>query len=242
MASKNQIKFVQSLHRKKYRQRYSQFIVEGEKSVNEVLNSSWRIDSIFATEQWLYNQDITPNIQQVICSQTDLERMAFFKSASPVLAVVNLPDNVLYKPEENWTLLLDGIADPGNLGTIIRIADWYGIKQVICSPNTVDVYNPKCISSTMGSFVRVEVLYTELAPIIRQTKHPVLFTLMHGADVRTQHLSSGLIVIGSEANGISQSLLELPHTAITIPKKGNAESLNAAVATGIICERLIPQL
>lgn len=241
MVTKNEIKFVQSLHRKKYRQKYSQFIVEGTKSVVELINSSYQVNHIYASKEWLNEHvDQLKSIKQTEASLADLERLSFFKSASPVVAVAEMPQEEIPATSDQWILALDGISDPGNLGTIIRIADWYGIKHIICSDDTVDQFNPKTISSTMGSFTRVMFHYTDLKEYIQQTNQEVYFTLMQGADVKTINPKQpGIIVIGSEANGISDEVLQLPHTAVTIPKNGQAESLNAAVATGIICDRLI---
>ena len=180
LVTKNQIKFVQSLHRKKYRQKYSQFMVEGEKSVVELIHSNFIIDSIYATSDWINeHQDITKDIPLFESSKTDLERMSFFKSASPVIAVANQAINQI-RQKSDWELILDDIKDPGNLGTIVRIADWYGIKNIYCSEETVDVYNPKTISSSMGSFSRVQVIYGDLKHQIQESTKPIYYTLMDG--------------------------------------------------------------
>ena len=137
-------------------------------------------------------------------------------------------------------ICLDDIKDPGNLGTIIRIADWYGITKIYASMETVDLFNPKTISSTMGSFTRVQVQYVDLVDILKQSNKPLLYTLMQGDSIYdVSKRTEGMIVIGSEANGISDGLLELAHQSITIPRTGGAESLNAAVATAIVCDRLL---
>ncbi len=216
-------------------------MVEGEKSVLELVNSSLKTVEIFAREEWLKTHN--SELNGITChsaSQADLERMSFFKSPSPVIAVAEQRTIVESEPTSKWIIALDGINDPGNLGTIIRIADWYGIDQVWCSNNTVDVYNPKVISSTMGSFTRVTVIYDELHERLAQPNQRLFFTLMAGESV--SNISSepgGIIVIGSEANGISDKVLALHHEAITIPRLGEAESLNAGVATAIICDRLV---
>ncbi|MFT5723192.1 MAG: TrmH family RNA methyltransferase [Bacteroidia bacterium] len=240
MVTKNQIKFVQSLHRKKYRQKYSQFIVEGVKSVDELIHSDYSIEAIYATSDWINEQDVT-SIDHMLVegSKNDLERMSFFKSAAPVLAVVNQKTKTNID-SSGWVLCLDGINDPGNLGTIIRVADWYGIKSLVCSENTVDLYNPKTISSSMGSFTRVNVQHTNLETYLQNIDKPLFYTLLEGDSIYTQPKSeTGIIVIGGEANGITQALLQLKHTGLTIPKLGGAESLNAGVAAAIICDRLL---
>lgn len=240
LVTKNQIKFVQSLHRKKYRQKYSQFMVEGEKSIDELIHSTYEIDSIFASSDWIdRHASLIGQVDLYESSATDLERMSFFKSASPVIAVVNHPNNHTSETSP-WELVLDDIKDPGNLGTILRIADWYGITSVICSEETVDVYNPKTIASTMGSFTRVKIQYTDIHEYLTKAHKTCYFTLMSGQPVYDiSKKAEGIIVIGSEANGISDKLLTISHEAITIPRTGEAESLNAAVATAIICDRLL---
>lgn len=240
LVTKNQIKFVQSLHRKKYRQKYGQFIVEGVKSVDELIHSSYKIDTIYALPDWINEHNANTDALNIVeAGKTDLERMSYFKSASPVIAVANqyASNTVL---ESAWAICLDDIKDPGNLGTIIRIADWYGIKQIFASHETVDVYNPKTITSAMGSFTRVMVTYTDLLEVFKQTDKPIFFTQMAGESIYDlpKH-NAGLIVIGNEANGISSGLSSIGHIDITIPKTGEAESLNAAVATAIVCDRLL---
>jgi TrmH family RNA methyltransferase len=239
VVTKNEIKFVQSLHRKKYRQKYGQFIVEGTKSVLELIHSNFVIENVYATAAWINEYESGINIDITEASTSDLDRMSFFKTPSPVLAVCNFARPKLNETD-NWIIALDGINDPGNLGTIIRIADWYGIAQIWCSEDTVDLYNPKTISSTMGSFTRVEVVYTNLESALEGTSRTKYFALMDGESVYSLNdVQPGILVIGSEANGIRQDLLENNHTAVTIPRRGNAESLNAGVATAILVDRLI---
>ena len=240
LVTKNQIKFVQSLHRKKYRQKYSQFIVEGVKSVDELIHSAYKIDTIYALPDWINEHNTNTNALNVVqASKTDLERMSYFKTASPVIAVAN-NHSVDSISDSAWVLCLDDIKDPGNLGTIIRIADWYGITSIYASLETVDLYNPKTIASTMGSFTRVHVTYANLLEICESSKKQVFFTQMAGESIYTlpKH-KEGIIVVGNEANGISDALLSTKHIDITIPKTGGAESLNAGVATAIVCDRLL---
>jgi RNA methyltransferase, TrmH family len=240
VVTKNQIKFVQSLHRKKYRQKYGQFMVEGEKSVEELIHSNYEITAIYGSPDWI-NEHNFKSFETIVAeaSKDDLERMSFFKTASPVIAVAN-QKNERNTITSEWSICVDDIKDPGNLGAIIRIADWYGISTVYCSEETVDLYNPKTISSTMGSFTRVECIYGSLKDVINSSNKPAYFALMNGDSIDDYgNAAPGLIVIGGEANGISDGLMTLNHKAITIPKKGGAESLNAAIATGIICDRLV---
>lgn len=215
-------------------------MVEGEKSVVELIHSDYKVEAIFASADWVAgNQSLLTDLAVFEGTNTDLERMSFFKSASPVIAVAYQPTTVS-SSSSDWALVLDDIKDPGNLGTIIRIADWYGINSIYCSEETVDVYNPKTISSSMGSFARVNIVYDDIIQVIKNANKKVFYTLMEGEslyDIPKQ--SSGLIVIGGEANGISTKLLGLEHTAVTIPRTGLAESLNAGVATAIVCDRLL---
>lgn len=216
-------------------------MVEGEKSVLELLNSRYEIVEINASSEWLNgHRHLLGETKFEEASRADLERMSFFKTPSPVIALakqihVSTPDY-----SKKWLLALDGISDPGNLGTIIRIADWYGIDQILCSTDTVDLYNPKTISSTMGSFTRINVSYVNLPNELSHSGKVLWFALMDGESLTSvQTPEGGILVIGNEANGISEALLACSHRAITIPRIGEAESLNAAVATGILCERLV---
>jgi TrmH family RNA methyltransferase len=244
LVSKNRIKFIQSLHNKKYRQKYGQFVVEGEKSVCEVINSAYRVDELFIQvgyEVPTALSDFGGTISFV--SQTDLDRMSTFKNSSPMLAVVNVLELIegCNLNKNSWYLACDDISDPGNLGTIIRIADWYGIKTVLCSANTVELYNPKTISSTMGSFTRCDVRVVDLSITLAESNLPVYLTQMDGEDLhQLTQMEPGIIVIGNEANGISQDVLDASKNkrSISIPRFGGAESLNAAVACGIVCDRL----
>lgn len=154
------------------------------------------------------------------------------------MAIVQIPvyDKL---PRAGWVIALDGINDPGNLGTIIRIADWYGVTGIVCSQDTVDQFNPKAITSTMGSFVRVQVHYTDLQKYLKNSKLQVFACVMDGESVYSVKAGEGVLLIGSESHGIRDDVKELATVKITIPAKGKAESLNAAVATGIVCDRLI---
>ena len=242
MISKNRIKFIQSLHKKKYRQRYGQFTVEGTKSVVELIHSPLQIDEILASPDWLnQNKSILHGLLVTEANNQDLSRISFFATSSPVLAIAKIPDtNAFSALKGEWSLALDGINDPGNLGSIIRIADWYGIKQLALSDNTVDVYNPKVISASMGSFTRCSFSVVKLETTFSEIDVPIYYCLMKGNTLHNYGKAEpGLIVIGSESHGIRENLLNLTHVPITINRIGDAESLNAAIATGIVCDRLI---
>ena len=209
--------------------------------MRELIHSDFDIEVIYASDKWLLdNQDVLEGQQIEQAEKKDLERMSYFKSASPVVALAHQKKNVLPDYSLNWQLALDGINDPGNLGTIIRIADWYGIKQILCSSTTVDLYNPKTISSTMGSFGRVDLIYGNLEELLDASGKPLYYALMQGQSVVSMDRpTEGVIVIGSEAHGISEGMMSLDHQAITIPRVGTAESLNAGIATAIVCDRFI---
>jgi len=240
MLSKNEVKFIQSLCHKKQRQQEGLFIAEGVKLVEEIIQSDYRVKKIFSTEKWQTESGAYKSITTLI-SDDELAQISSLQTPNQVLAIVyQSTQTELPQLEGKLTLILDGIQDPGNLGTIIRIADWFGIHQIVCSHNTVELYNPKVIQGTMGSFLRVEVLYENLGLILKNSKVPVYGALLNGENVYSvKKPMEGIILIGNEGQGISQGLLPLITNPITIPKIGGAESLNAAVATGIILSHLI---
>jgi len=234
MLSRSESKYIQTLSHKKQRDAEGLFVVEGPKLVEEVLNSNLNIKKIYALQSWANaNQNIE---NTVIVDEYELQKISNLQTANEVLMVVEMPEeNKLLKFENTITLALDGIQDPGNFGTIIRIADWFGIKQIICSEDCVELYNPKVIQSTMGSFIRVNVFYTKLDECIAAAKVPVYGALLNGNDVtKIDKPQQGILVIGNESKGIRQSILPHINNAISIQRIGGAESLNAAVATGII--------
>ncbi len=212
-------------------------MVEGLKSVNELAQSEWPVETILCTPAFLerYGEQIDFAIDLI--SSDDFSAISHLANPQEILAIahIHIPD-VLVSP---WQIALDGINDPGNLGTIIRIADWYGINTIYASENTVEFYNSKVIQSTMGSFLRVRVLEGSLTELLAGKN--VYATLLNGENIRTlPKVTEGVLLIGNEANGIdSHTLQSLPHTAITIPGNGHTESLNAAMATAICCERLV---
>ncbi len=217
-------------------------MVEGEKGVIELLASGFVISTVCATKDFLgrHVKSIGGDTEVIEVSTAELESIGSVETNDSVLAVARTEANT--RPViggSEYALVLDDIRDPGNLGTIIRTADWYGIKHIIASEETADFYNPKVIRSTMGSFCRVKVFYTSLSEFIASTKLPVYGTFLGGTDVhKVSFAKGGLIVIGNESNGISPDVEKLVSQKITIRKFGNAESLNASIAAGIILDNL----
>ena len=234
MISKNQIKFIKSLHLKKNRVMTQLFIAEGEKIVNELINSKFEIEHLYATKQF---SGINSNEKLLITlvSDKELSRISNFTSPNNVLAIVKIN---LIESEHNHglTLVLDGVNDPGNLGTIIRLCDWFGIKQLICSNNTVDCYNPKVVQSAMGSLFRINIRYLDLATYLADIDTPIYGAYMNGVDVKKQELpKQAHLIMGNEANGISKSISKCITNKVSIENVGkNAESLNVALATSIL--------
>jgi RNA methyltransferase, TrmH family len=243
MISKSKLKFIKSLQIKKYRHQEQCFLVEGAKSVLEVLDADFNIETILLTEDFLLANESKVNASKaelIMVNEKDLVAAGSFSSNRDALAVVHMkPNNVLKPDSNNFTLVLDDLRDPGNLGAIIRIADWYGINHIIASLESADCYNPKVITASMGSFTRVQLFYTDLDSYILQQAIPVFGAFMEGENVHEVDFgNAGLIVIGNEAHGISPNLEKLVSRKINIPRYGKAESLNAAVATAVICDNI----
>ncbi len=245
MPTKAQIKLVRSLHLKKFRNEYNLFVAEGHTNVLELLNSPFRLQWLFAREGWVEeNQGRLADVDVQQVSGKEMERMSSLKSSSEVLAVFKLPDLPAFNPDtvDDYILALDNIKDPGNLGTIIRTADWFGIKTILCTRETVDVYNPKVVQASMGSLARVQVHYLDLLETLSEipTGIDVYGAYLHGEPVsQIEKSGKGIILIGSEAHGIDKKYLPLITHKVTISSfaKGSkgAESLNAAIATSILC-------
>ncbi|MFN8310284.1 MAG: RNA methyltransferase [Chitinophagales bacterium] len=230
--SKAKISYIRSLHQKKYRQMYAKFLVEGDKSVRELMNSKFSIDEIFATPTWQGQHQ-----KLEIVSDAELENLSTMPSPDQVIAVAcQTQERSLELENDKFYVACDGINDPGNAGTILRIADWFGAAGVLFSKNSVEIYNPKVVSSSKGSIFRVPFFEADLAATFR--KHPelpILGTDMHGTPLDQIHLpASGILVMGSEAHGISSELQPLLKLKVAIPSYGKAESLNVGVATGIL--------
>ncbi len=243
MISRTRIKWIKSLEMRKYRLQENAFVAEGPKLVGELLPYSTPL-YIAATKEWLdQNRHLLRAVKEVDeVSQAELERASLLRTPQSVLAVMAIPERRLNVSSlrDKLVIALDGIQDPGNLGTILRIADWFGIHEVLCSDGTADVYNPKCVQSCMGALARVKVFYCSLPEVLTQAEIPVFGTFLDGTDIYKEELSQhGIIVMGNEGNGISQPVAKLVNRRLFVPNypKGSltTESLNVAVATGIVC-------
>ena len=243
MLSKARLKYIKSLQVKKYRQSEQRFVVEGAKSVLELLASDFNTETVIATQEFMeHNALVVSGFSGELIeeNETTLASMGEFKTNNSALAIARIKPNLsLEVKRDEFALMLDDIRDPGNLGTIIRTADWYGISKIIASSDTTEFYNPKVIHASMGSFTRVQVYYTELAGFLGSVTVPILGAFMNGEDVHELDFGTGgIIVIGNEAQGISSAVEKLVTRRITVPRFGKAESLNAAVATAVICDNI----
>lgn len=232
--SKNQLKIITSLSQKKYRQKHKLFIAEGIKVVNELLKSSFKIDTLFATDD--FQTDISSD-KIVRVSDKDLQKISNLKTPNKVLGLFMIPDE---KPlqKNGLTIALDAINDPGNLGTIIRLCDWFGVSQLLCSKETVDCYNQKVVQASMGSLTRISIKYIDLETYLKETKLPTFIADMNGENVYKSTLpKEAVLIMGNEANGVSDELKALIKNKISIPRFGETqetESLNVATATAIL--------
>jgi TrmH family RNA methyltransferase len=243
MISKAQIGLIKSLDQKKYRNDYKLFFVEGIKIVNELLISEFKLHSLFALNEWVdANSDICSVYSDKInlVSPAELKQISCLSTPNQVLALFKIPESVTPDLKNSDIILcLESIRDPGNLGTIIRIADWYGIKYIFCSQDCVDVYNPKVIQSTMGSIARVMVEYVGLKDfLLSQKEYHSYATELQGKNIHKTELKyPAAVVIGNESQGISTEVSEICTEVISIPKYGGAESLNAAMASAILLDK-----
>ena len=239
MISKNQVKAIHQLELKKYRIREQQFVAEGPKVVGDLLRCGFAPTLLYATHEWLTTfsefrlnaaSEVTPD---------ELRKLSFLQHPQQVLAVFPIPTTkpAETSPQSGLHLALDGVQDPGNLGTIIRIADWFGISTIYCSEDTADAWNPKVVQATMGSIARVQLIYCDLQQLLKATTLPVYGTLLDGENIYKQDLATeGFIVMGNEGNGISQPIRQLISHRLLIPSfRPGAESLNVAIATAITC-------
>ncbi|MBL4624169.1 MAG: RNA methyltransferase [Flavobacteriales bacterium] len=234
MLTNNKIKLINSLKQKKNRDVHGLFIAEGEKVVQEFIDSRFEIEEIFSNDPFKFSE--TTKV-----SAKELSRVSNLKTPNNVLGLFKIPqvEFDVNQLKGSVTIALDELKDPGNLGTIIRIADWFGISNIICSEKSVDVYNPKVIQSTMGSLTRVNIHYEDLSNILRSSEVKSYGALLDGDNIySTQKITEGIIVFGNESKGIGKEVLHLLDNKITIPRIGGAESLNAAVSVGIICSEL----
>lgn len=237
-------KLIRQLQQKKYRKQEGLFLVEGEKSVLEALASNWKVHSLQATDQFLSAHPSLANHSALsVTTPALLSKAGSMKTNDRALAILEMPDREAPAlPQNGIVLALDEVKDPGNMGTILRIADWYGIQSIVCSQQAADLYNPKVINSSMGSFLRIPVYYTDLPSYLseaRKNQLPVLGALMDGESTHEfSYPHTGILVMGNESKGISEEVLPFISSRITIPRFGHAESLNVGVATAVICDRL----
>ena len=241
MIGKNTIKWVHSLEMKKNRKREGLFVAEGPKVVGDLL-SRFRLHSVFATDEWTGGDSIGADVRLERVDDDTLRRLSFLQHPQQVVAVMEMnKEEKVEVDADRLTIMLDGVQDPGNLGTIIRIADWFGIDSIICSPDTADAYNPKVVQATMGSLGRVSVTYCPLVPLLSSlpAEMPIYGTLLDGKDIYQKELTRhGVIIMGNEGNGISEEVRAMVTHPLLIPRfrQGeSAESLNVAVATAITC-------
>jgi TrmH family RNA methyltransferase len=243
MLSKSQIGFIKSLHQKKYRKEHGLFIVEGLKTLMEFFSSKYQIQSIYYLPQY---QSLLPklpsNIKLFEVNNVELEKISTLQAPQGILALITIPENLEIAPEAlmgEFSLALDGIQDPGNMGTIIRTADWFGFKNIICSTNTVEAFNPKTVQATMGSLARVNICYTSLPEYIQNLKIPVYAAMLNGESLyQIEWEHQGLVVLGNEGKGVSDEVANLISRRLTIPRVGAAESLNVSISAAIICAEI----
>lgn len=249
MLSKNEIKRLTSLHHTKFRDEQHCFLVEGPKIVDEVINCSLKTVNLYALQEWTESKTAenykTKGISITTVSPSELARISQLKTPNLVVAEIEIPKTEPKLNLELPILALDNISDPGNMGTIIRTADWFGISQIVCSENCVELYNSKVLQSTMGSFTRVNILYKDLKNWFSSLpKDKMIYgAVMNGEDFYTTKTSKApIFLIGNESKGISESLMPFISKRITIPKIGGAESLNASIATAIILSEFTRQI
>ncbi|HEY0896161.1 MAG TPA: RNA methyltransferase [Sphingobacteriaceae bacterium] len=243
MLSKSEISFIKSLHQKKFRKDHHLFLAEGLKSVTEFIDSGYHTRTIYCTPALIPKLDkFSHKIKLVEVTDAELGKISTQTTPQGILATIQIPSKTAIEPESfrnQFTLVLDGIQDPGNLGTIIRTADWFGFKQILCSEDTVEAYNPKVVQATMGSLSRMKVLYGDLTEILDQVPVPLYGALLDGTSVyETEFGAEGFLILGNEGKGISEVIRGKITNAVTIPRFGEAESLNVAVSAAIFCSEL----
>lgn len=238
MLSKNEIKYIQSLGHKKGRDEESAFIAEGTKIITEVLNECpQQIIRLFAVKSFFDETATEPNGQQYVeVTEAELARISQLQTPQQAVAVLRqFKPSTIGEIGDEWVLALDAVRDPGNMGTIIRLADWFGVYFIICSADCADMYNPKVVQASMGSVLRVKIIEGDLKELLPQCPQPVVAATLNGTSINKYSFGNkGTILIGNEARGVADELLNITDTRISIPSFGTAESLNAAVATGII--------
>ncbi|MGY4384812.1 TrmH family RNA methyltransferase [Pedobacter sp. UYP24] len=240
MLSKSQLGFIKSLHQKKYRKENELFIIEGIKSITEFKSSPYHIQSIYFLPQYSsLLTNLPSNIKLFEVNNAELDKISTLQTPQGILALVSIPKKPILETkllQNNFTLVLDGVQDPGNLGTIIRTADWFGIIHVICSLDTVEVYNPKTVQATMGSLARLNVYYEDLPQFLKINKLPVYGALLAGESMyNTDWGKEGLLILGNEGKGISREVIPYISNPVHIPGAGKTESLNVAISAAILC-------
>lgn len=240
MLSKRLIKYFKSLQLKKYRRQERKFLVEGAKGVTELLKSGLEVEYLLLTADFRAELETVVSLKGEVLdvSEKELIQVGTFQSNNAGLAVASMPEEQALSLDENELVLaLDDIRDPGNLGTILRIADWYGITRVICSKECADVFNPKVVNASMGSFSRIQVWYEELEDFLKETSLPVYGALLEGDNIyQTELKTSGILLMGNESKGIQPDLIPYITQPVHIPRRGGAESLNVSVATAVILD------
>ncbi len=234
MLSKNQIKLINQLSQKKYRNRYGLFLAEGVKTVNEFIKSGFKVKNLYTTESYHNIYDIK---EIEIITTDELRRISGLKTPNQVICIFEIPEEKDLK-HSGLSLVMDDINDPGNLGTIIRLCDWFGVDQLVCSKNTVDCYNLKTVQASMGSLARIDLVYTNLEEFLKNEKRCIYGSFMQGDNVyHTDLPREAILIMGNEANGISKKIEDLISKRISIPRFGEkqeTESLNVATATAIL--------
>ncbi len=244
MLTKAQNKYIRSLSQQKYRKEHRAYVVEGDKVAGEWLDSKADIKMVVALPEWIVANGNKlakhPQAEIIRVEPHQLEAVSGLQTPNNVLLVVGMENKKLSLPAHEWCIAVENLQDPGNMGTIIRIADWFGIRHVVASPGSADFYNPKVIQAAMGGHLRVQLHEAELEGFLSAAKMPVLAAVLGGDNVyELKGLDKGVILIGNESKGLSQGLIDKATHKITIPRRGGAESLNAAVSAGILCALLI---
>ncbi len=245
MLSKAQNKYIRSLSQQKFRKEYNVFTAEGEKIALEWLSSATPVKMILATAEWAlrYPFPIAAHPEAVlhIVSEDELAAVSSLKTANQVMLIIQLPEPGHMPFVNEWYIALDDLQDPGNMGTIIRIADWFGIRNIVCSAGCVDAYNPKVVQSAMGGHLRVAIHEADLELFLKASPLPKIAATLDGENVyKTSRAEAGVLIIGNESKGISPRIAAMATQKVMIPRKGGAESLNAGVSAGILCALLLP--
>ena len=242
MITKREAKLIKSLQLKKFRLQEGTFVVEGEKNVFELLNSSLEVLKIFGSEKFIYKySDLleSENINLEPAKESEVSTTSFLKTNTTALALAKIPRDIDFESNGDYILAFENLQDPGNLGTILRTADWYGFKGIVCSSDSVDCFNPKVIAATMGSFARVNVHYVDLEQFIESRELPVYGALLSGKNIhQTTFKKDGILLFGNESKGISDKLKSHITEEVLIPAFGQAESLNVSIATAVFCDNL----